>query len=327
MAASPRPSPLYAGIDLGGTKVLALVGTSDGQVLGKRLVPTRAAGGPEAVVNAMVSAVQGAIKEAKVSPSAVAATGVASAGAIDRARGVVVSSPNLPGWERVPLVAMLLQHLDTPVALDNDANLAALAEHRLGAGRGTDNLLFMTVSTGVGGGIIIDNHLYRGTQGYAGEVGHITVKVDGPECECGSRGCLETLVSGTALAREARLRLQAGEPSLLQEEVKRRGADAITARLLFDALRQGDGLARTVVNEAILYLAHGLTSLVNILNPDMVIIGGGVSQQWETYIQPAVELMREQAFAEMGRDLPVVPPALGVNAGALGALLNAVSPT
>ncbi len=324
MAANSSPSPLYAGIDLGGTKVLALVGTADGQVLGERLVPTRAADGPEAVVDAMVSAVQGAIKEAKVSPSAVAATGVASAGAIDHGRGVVVSSPNLPGWDQVPLVAMLRQRLDTPVALDNDANLAALAEHRLGAGRGAHNLLFITVSTGVGGGIIINDHLYRGAMGYAGEVGHITVKADGPECKCGSRGCLESLVSGTALAREAQSRLRSGEPSLLQEMARGRGAGAITAKLLFDALHQGDGLARTVVNEAILYLAHGLTSLVNILNPDRLIIGGGLSQQWEAYIQPAVELMREQAFAEMGRDLPVTPPELGVSAGALGALVSAV---
>ncbi len=320
MSTSQQPPPLYLGIDLGGTKVLALVGTAHGRTLGESVVSTPADQGPLPVVEAIIKAAREAARQAGVQLDALSAVGVAAAGAIDRERGVVVRSPQLAGWDQVPLVEMLQRELKSRIVIANDASLAALGEHRYGAGRGVPNLLYLTVSTGVGGGMIMDNRLYQGAQGYAGEVGHITVKAGGPLCGCGDRGCLETLVSGSALAREARRRLEAGETSLLKELAGGRGAGTISAELVFEALRREDALARSIVEEGVHYLAAGLKSLVNIMDPDKLIIGGGLSQQWEAYIAPAVELMREWSFAGMAKELPVVPPELGARAGALGAI-------
>ena len=318
-ASISSPGP-YFGIDLGGTKVLALVGMADGQVLGKALVSTPADQGPERVVKTMADAAREAVRQAGTEPGSEAAVGVAAAGAIDRQRGVVVHSPNLKGWDQVPLREMLSEAMGRRVVIVNDANLAALGEHRYGAGRGVRNLLYMTVSTGVGGGIIIDNALYQGDHGFAGEIGHITINAGGVSCACGNRGCLETLVSGTALARETRRRLEAGEKSLLGDIPRDEGGAALTAEHLFAAFHKGDSVARSVVDEAVHYLAPGLQSLVNIFDPGKFIIGGGLSHEWESYIQPAIALMRERSFAGVGRELQVVPPELGVNAGALGAI-------
>jgi glucokinase len=296
------------------------VGTADGQTLGEALIPTPAAQGAERVVEAMVMAARQALASAEVDVATLRGAGIAAAGAIDQERGVVVHSPHLTGWDHVPLVSMIRQHLDVPTAIANDANVAALGEHRYGAGRGVSNLLFITVSTGIGGGIIINGQLYNGSLGLAGEVGHISVLTGGPYGRSRTAGALESLASGTALANEARRRLEAGERSVLEARVRSHGAEAVTAEILFDALGQGDEMARQIVAWGIQYLGAGLTSLVNVLNPGMLIIGGGLSNEWESYIQPAVEIMREEAFAGMGRDLPVVPPQLGANAGALGAV-------
>ena len=311
---------LYLGIDLGGTKVLALVGTADGQTMGEGLVATPADEGAERVVEAMIRAAEQALASAHSDIGALAGAGVASAGAIDYNHGVVVHSPHLSGWDHVPLVSMLQHHLDVPIVIDNDANLAALGEHRYGAGRGVSNLLYMTVSTGIGGGIILNGELYRGATGYAGEVGHISVLAGGPYGKSRTAGALEALAAGTALVWEVSRRLEQGEPSSLRAQAASTGVDEITAEMVFEAFHQGDALATQVVAQGVQYLGAGLTSLVNVLSPEVLIIGGGLSNQWEAYIQPAVEIMRLQTFAAMGRDLRVVPPELGASAGALGAI-------
>ena len=318
-------APLYLGIDLGGTKVLALVGTSDGKTLGESLTSTPSTGGPEGVAEAMASAAKEAARQAGVDLASIAGVGVAAAGAIQPSTGVVVESPNVSSLTGHSLVELLRKHFAQPIVVVNDANAAALAEHRFGAGQGVRNLLYVTVSTGVGGGIIMHNELYQGAHGYAAEVGHITVAANGPVCQCGRHGCLETMASGTALARDAQARLAAGESSMLQEHVNQHGLDSITAEDVFEALAQNDVLARAVVQQGAFYLGVGLKSVVNVLDPDRVVIGGGLSNQWEAYIAPAVEIMREQAFAGMGKDLPVVPPGLGVQTGALGAIAVAAS--
>ena len=314
------PGPPYLGLDLGGSKVLALVATADGQVLGEALLPTPASEGPARVVQVMMQAAQQATASAGVDPGTLGGAGVAAAGAIDRRRGVVVHSPQLAGLNNVPLVQMLQDHLRLPTVMDNDANLAALGEHLYGVGQGVDNLLFITLSTGIGGGIIIGGRLYRGGQGFAGEIGHISVLAGGPRGRSSVAGALEALASGSALAGEVSRRLREGEPSLLQEHAKAHGADSVTAELVFEAYHQGDELARKVVTQAVVYLGAGLTSLVNVLDPELLIIGGGLANQWEPYIAPAVEIMRAEAMAGMGRGLRVVPAALGARAGALGAV-------
>ncbi len=308
-------APRYLGIDLGGTKTLAMVATAAGEATGQATLPTPAGQGPDAVVAAMVAASHKALAEAGVTPSDLRGAGIAAAGAIDAARGVVVHAPQLAGWADVPLVELFRRQIDVPAVIGNDANLAALSEQRFGAARGVPNVLYITVSTGIGGGVVIDNRLYTGAQGYAGEVGHITVDAHGPYGRSRTPGAVESLASGTALARIATERIGAGERSSI-----RRGPDSITAQDVFAAYREGDAVASAVVAEGIHYLGTGLTSMVNILDPGMIVIGGGLSNEWDAYIAPAVEIMRAQAFAGMGKSIPVVPPKLGTETGALGAV-------
>jgi glucokinase len=305
----------YLGVDLGGSKTLALVASAAGEPQGQATLPTPADQGPDAVVAVMAEAARQAMEEAGVTAAGLRGAGIAAAGAIDAARGLVVHAPQFPGWADVPLVGLFRASTGLPAVIGNDANLAALSEQRFGAGKGIPNLLYVTVSTGIGGGIVIGNHLYTGAQGYAGEVGHITVDAHGPYGRSKTRGAVESLASGTALGRIATERIDAGERSGI-----RRGPGGITAQDVFAAYREGDAVAASVVAEGIHSLGLGLTSMVNVLDPGMIVIGGGLSNEWDAYIAPAVEIMREQAFAGMGKDIPVVPPKLGTETGALGAV-------
>ncbi len=310
----------FVGIDLGGTKVLALAADAAGKVLGRAVASTPAAEGPDAIADALASAAAGALADGNLPDPSIRAFGVAAAGAIDIRSGTIVHSPHLPTASRMPVVAMLSDRLGAPGVIGNDANLAALAEHRYGAGQDTDDLLFITVSTGIGGGIISRGKLLLGAAGYAGEVGHMTIDADGPYAASTTPGAWEALCSGTALARIATERINGGEPSSLTAALADTGTEALTARDVFTAYHSGDALAQSVVADGIRHMAVALSSLVNILNPGKIIIGGGLSSQWDDYIAPAVTLMREQSFAGVGRDTPVVPPALGADAGAYGAI-------
>lgn len=310
--------PFYVGVDLGGTKVLALVTTGDGQVLASTLSSTP--DGLHNVIHAMANATREAIDRAGVEATAIAGVGIAAAGAVDRERGSIIHSPHIPSMVNSPVGELLSRELDLPTIIGNDAQLAALGEQRYGAGRGHDNVLFITISTGIGGGIIIGNQVYQGMHGQAGEVGHITVNAHGPHAHSVTPGAWEAHCSGTALVRIARERIQAGEPS----SMKPRG---LTAPDIFTAMRASDVLACSLVSDAIEYLGAGLTSLVNILDPEKIIIGGGLSNEWEAYIAPGIELMRQQGFAGVGRRIDVVPPELGAMAGAMGGAVLAQDAT
>jgi glucokinase len=314
-------APRYVGIDLGGTKTLALVAEADGSILSRATVPTPASGSAERVVGAMANAASQALAAASLTPGGAAGIGIASAGAVDAARGTVVHSPQIGSLSDTPVVTMLRAHIDLPAVIDNDANLAALGEQRYGAGRGERNVVFITISTGIGGGIIIDGGLYRGANGAGGEIGHMSVDAHGPYGRSTTRGAWESLCSGTALARIAGERMAAGEASSLRAVASRAGS--VSAEDIFAAARDGDELAGSVIADAVEYLGAGLTSLVNIFDPGKIIVGGGLSNEWEAYISPAVERMRQESFAGIGARTPVVPPDLGVDAGALGAVAYA----
>ena len=309
-----RPDPaLFLGIDLGGTKTLAVAATSEGVVAGRSVSPTPANQSADEIVATIAATARAALADAGVASARAAA--IAAAGAIVPSEGAVVWSPHIPAMSHTPVVALFRGHLDVPTAIGNDANLAALGEQRFGAGRGYGNVIFVTVSTGIGGGIVIDGAPYTGATGYAGEVGHMTVDAHGPYGKSMTPGAWESMCSGTAIERIIAERIESGQPSSLAGS-----AGSVTAEDVFAAMRAGDGLARSVIEDAIVYMAAGLTSLVNIIDPGILIIGGGLSNEWDAYIAPAVAIMRTQAFAGMGRDLPVVPPELGADAGALGAV-------
>jgi glucokinase len=310
---------LHLGLDIGGTKVLALVGTASGERIATHIGRTPARGSAEDAADALAAAARAAAQAAGVPLAQIAGVGLAAAGAVDMGAGVVVHSPHVPSMRHTPLAAMVSERLDgARVLLGNDATLAALGEQRHGAGRGVDELLFITISTGIGGGIITRGNLLLGAGGFAGEIGHMSIDAHGPLGRSTMPGAWESLCSGSALARIAGERLEAGEASSLAASA--RGPEGLDAHDVFTALRAGDGLARRIVDEAIHHLGIGLASLVNLLNPQRIIIGGGLSNEWADYIAPAVALMRRHTLGDTGAQTEVVPPALGAEAGAWGAI-------
>ena len=316
---APFEKPVVA-VDLGGTKITAAVITRKGEMLSRIYRLTLAREGPQKVINHMVDAVKLSVRKAGLELSAIGGVGVAAAAIIDISRGLVTEAPNLPRWHHIPLRERLAESLGKPVFLLNDASAAALGEYRMGAGRGLDNLIYITVSTGIGGGLIINGQLYNGTDGCAAEIGHMIVLIDGPACKCGQRGCLEAMASGTAIARMAQQRLAAGGKSRLAELARGKIED-VTAELVTVAARRKDGLALSVIDEAAGYLGIGLANLVNIINPQMIIIGGGVSKMGAMLFSPARKSMKEHAFKLPARTVRVVRPRLGMDAGLMGAAI------
>ena len=319
MEASSTGRSLYVGVDLGGTKTLAVLTDADLGVIGQDTAPTAADRPPDDVVDTIVDLARALVREAGHQPAQLAGLGIAFAGLYDVHRDVVDTAPNLPGWEGYPLRTELAARLGVPTALGNDVNLAALAEHRLGAGRGVRDMLFVAVGTGIGGGLVLGGELYQGKSSVAGEIGHMALESEGPVCNCGRTGCLEALASGTALPRLAQSRMNAGQTSILTQLCGGR-TDAMTGEMVFEAARQGDALAGAVIADAARSLGAGLANLLNLLNPDMIVIGGGVASEWASYVVPAIEHMERTAFPHVVRDVSVVPSQLGGLASALGAV-------
>ncbi len=307
------------GVDVGGTKILAGVVDTDGKVVCEREAPCGAERGQDAVIRTMVEVSKAVLRDAGLGPGGVLGAGISAAGFCDTRAGVMLLSPNLPGWRNVPLARRMSEGLGLPVVLGNDANVAALAEHAFGAGRGVDEMVYMTVSTGIGGGLVLGGKMYEGVSGTAGEIGHVVVEVNGRQCGCGQRGCLETLSAGWALAAQGRELARSGRaPKLLSLAGDK--PEAITAREVFDAAAAGEASCETVLERGRLGLAMGLVSLVNLVNPAMIVIGGGVARRWDEYIAPAVNIMRERvAIRKSADDLRVVPAKLGKEVAMLGA--------
>ena len=305
-------------VDIGGTKFIAAVVEDGGRILSRVYCPTLAHEGPRKVIDRLILSIRSAAHKSGIDIGDMQGIGVAAAGIIDLNKGLIIESPNLPHWRNIKLIDILYKKFGGPIYLVNDASAAALGEFHLGAGHGVSNMVYLTVSTGIGGGIIINGDLYEGSDGCAGEFGHMIVDTDGPECKCGSRGCLEALASGTAIARMARGRLENTDGSLLSE-MNQGSADNITSVMVASAARRGDLLSNEVVKLAGRYLGIGLANIVNIFNPDMIVIGGGVSKMGELILKPARKTMKEHAFKLPARRVSVVKSRLGENAGVIGA--------
>ena len=316
MLASRRRSVLA--LDLGGTKIITAAVLSTGEIVSRKYSLTLADEGPWPIINRLSSAVAETMAQAKLKTSDIAGIGIAAAGIIDTKEGIVTTSPNLPGWRDVPLRDIIAERLGLITYLINDASAAALGEHRFGAGRGVDNLIYLTVSTGIGGGIIIDGELYLGADGCAGEIGHMIIETHGPQCNCGKFGCLEALASGSAMTKESVRRLNQGEKSSIIRLVDGR-LESITAETVSLAARKGDSLACDIVARAATYLGIGLANLVNIFNPELIVIGGGVSKMGNMLLAPARKAIREIAFKLPARTARIVRARLGSNAGIIGA--------
>jgi len=308
---------LYGAIDLGGTKLRALVADLEGDVRSEVIRSSEADKGPDHVIARMIETLEEAAAEASVAVAQLSAVGVASPGALDLVRGLVFEAPQLAGWNGVPLVEMMSERLGLPVILENDANAASLGENRFGAGRGTRFMIYLTISTGVGGGIIIDGKVYHGISGSAGELGHMVVWFNGPRCLCGERGCLEAIASGTGLAWRAQELVGAGEAPGLERIKRERGE--LDADEIADAARSGDGDAGRLFDEAGLYLGVALANYINIFNPEMIVLGGGVvTGAGDLFFDHAERITRQLARKEPLKHVRLERAALGDRSGPLG---------
>ncbi len=305
-----------AGVDLGGTKIHSLVATAEGEVLGEDRCPTLAAEGPDAVLARLFASLRRAAERAGIAVERLAGAGISSPGPCDPVRGVVTDAPNLAGWHEIPLVRLVSEELGLPVLLENDANAACYGEHRFGAGRGFRHIVYVTLGTGIGGGILIDGRIYEGASGAAGEVGHLILDDDGPVCNCGNRGCVEAFASGPAIARDAAVAMAAGRSPVLAELT---GGEPLTAELVHAAALRGDAAAREVIYRAGYHLGLGLVGVLNSLNPQALILGGGLLGLGDFYLGPALRTARKGAFPQVVADLTIATAELGERAGALGA--------
>lgn len=308
---------LYLGIDIGGTKMAVGLATPTGELVAEGRVPTPVHD-PERAVSDLVELCTNVIRGRRVT-----AVGVGCAGPLDPARGIIQSPPNLPGWVDTPLVARLTQALKVPVYLDNDANAAALGEHRFGAGRGAANMVYITISTGIGSGIIFDGRLCSGENSNAGEIGHASVAYDGIPCKCGSRGCLEAYASGTAITAAARAAvMESGGSSALLDLAG--SVDRITGETVVTAVRQGDPLAVRIWAERMTILGVGIANVINSFNPERIVLGGGLTNAGDLLFNPVRRVALTRALPPLAQVVEIVPGQLGGRVGVLGAVAVAL---
>jgi len=310
------------GVDLGGTSInVGVVPFDGGTVLGMRSLPTEAHRGAKFVVDRMATMIRNAIKGARherdIPEDGIIGVGLGSPGPLDRHTGIVLETPNL-GWRNFPLRDIVSNAVGLEAVLDNDANAAALGEFWQGAGRGVDTLVALTLGTGIGGGVVLNGRVFHGASDAAGEVGHMTINSTGRKCNCGNYGCLEAYASGPAIAARAIEGLETGEASMLPELI---GGDLakITAETVYQAIVAGDLYAKEVMRETAKFLGTGVANLINIFNPEMIVISGGVTRAGDHLFEPLHAEVRRRAFRRAAEKCRIVGSELGDMAGVIGA--------
>jgi glucokinase len=318
---SEKRGQLRGGIDLGGTKIQTAIVDDSGEALGQARHPTPTSGGPEDVADAMAAALREAASAAGVEPGALEGVGVGSPGDADGKTGVVSGARNLPGWEgSFPLGETLTRALGTEVRVGNDVQVATEAEFQLGAGREFQSLIGVFWGTGVGGGIVLDGKPWLG-RGAAGEIGHMVVKRGGAKCPCGRKGCMEAYAGRSAMEAEARRQHKEGVKTDLFKLMEKHGKDRLTSGIWERAIEHGDDLAEKLIDRAIEALGTGIASAVNLLDPEAVILGGGLGVRFgERYMEPLSKEMTKHLFVDE-RPPAVRVAALGDLGGAIGASL------
>jgi len=313
------PVDFVVGVDVGATKTLAGVVTMNGEILGRTKTKTPSEQSYRQVLSVIAACIEKAISDSNLPRSRIAAVGIGLAGLLDHETGVVKAEPNL-GWESVPVKQALERELKLRVFLENDVNAGTLAEYQLGAGVGVKNLVGVFVGTGIGGGLIFDGRLYHGFGGVAGELGHIIVKTNGPRCGCGNRGCLEALASRTAIVRDLAKAIAKGRKSSLSKLIRNGDLRHIGSNTLATAFRDGDKLTMKIVKRSARYCGIGVASVLNLLNPEMVVLGGGVVEAFGSdYVEMVIKAARKQTFPATFQGIQIVPARLGDDAVLLGA--------
>lgn len=308
------------GVDVGGTKVAAGVVGPSGEILCQSRIPMAANDGPESALGSVKTAIESVSAQAKVAVGAhrlIRAIGICSPGPLDPKTGVVLNPPNLPCWRNFPLGAEVSRVYGVPVKVDNDANAAALAEARWGAGLGSRNLFYVTIGTGIGTGIVLNGHLFHGRTGAAGEGGHLSIDYRGPRCGCGKPGCIEVFASGPAIARRARAKVESGTRSSVLD-LAGGCLDAITSEMVGKAHAAGDAVARGVIEETVDLLAFWLGNIIDLLEPDVIIVGGGVASMLKPLFPAIHERLRACCVNSRCLEIPLVPARYGEDAGVAG---------
>jgi glucokinase len=319
---SRKKKQRFLGVDLGGSKILTAVIDTQGKILSRDYRSTQAEKGAEVVIRAILNSAGSAVKQAGMDIKKIDAIGIGAAGFSNPETGVVFSSPNLPDWHNVPLRDIIEREAGRKTFLTNDAKAAALGELHFGAARGARNFIYITLSTGIGGGIVINGELYTGAIGTAGEIGHMTIEVNGPRCNCGNTGCWEALASGSALAQQAVQRIKQGtQTSILNYAEGDLGK--VTAQVIQAAAEQGDSLAKELIIQTGYYIGVGLANLINIFNPELIVIGGGLANIGDTLLKPAYKVARERAHEEAYQAVRFTLAKLGGNSGVIGATIFA----
>ena len=307
------------GVDIGGTNVKIALIDEKGTIAYSNSVPTRAEMGYEYTIQNIINTIKDSLKESNNDISNIGGIGFGLPGQIDSVNGVVRLLPNIPGWVEVPLAKIVKDEFNVPVKLDNDVRVATLGELNYGAGKGCQNLICLTVGTGVGSGIVLNGQLVRGASMTAGEIGHVIVERNNGEiCGCGATGCLEAYASGPSVVKMAKDYIAGGKSTKFKEIA---AGNEITPYMVYEAAKQGDAVAKrifTIVGE---YLGVALVSVVNLLNPEKIIVGGGVGQAGDLILEPIREAIKKRCIPTSAAAVEIVPAQLGESAGVVGASL------
>ncbi len=310
-------SRVVIGVDIGGTKVAAGLVNAQGEILARSRTPMATTGAPSNGLAAVSTAIRGLFPD-EASQTHIAAIGICAPGPLNPKTGVIINPPNLAIWHNYPLVDEMRRIFNVPVKIDNDGNAAALAEVKWGAARGYKNVFYATVGTGIGAGIVFNGHIYHGRTGAAAEGGHVGIDSAGPVCNCGKRGCIETLAAGPAIARRARQKLAKNSHSVLMEMA---GGDIekVTGEMVGKAQALGDPIAKEVMSETLDLLAYWLGNIIDLLEPDAIVIGGGVSSLLAPCLEEIRERWRDSVINPTPMEIPLVLAHYGEDAGIAGA--------
>ena len=316
----PAKEPIYLGIDIGGTKVAAGLVTARGEILSKVRVPMSSGGSEAEGLDAVERAIAAAFEREPKRRTSVAAIGISSPGPLDPRKGIIINPPNLPCWQNFPLAAKVRQLHRVPTFVDNDANAAALAEAMWGAGRGYESVFYATLGTGIGTGVILGGQIYHGRTGAAAEGGHVSIDYRGPKCACGKLGCIEALAAGPAVAKRARERLAsggAGSEKLLA--LAGGNPELATAEMVSAAWRAGDKLAASILQQTADLLAIWLGNIVDMLEPDVIIFGGGMGELMSEWFGRIREQLPAWTINSRCGEIPLVRARYGEDSGIAGA--------
>lgn len=312
-------SSCLVGIDIGGTKLAVVIANSDGRILNKIRQPTKSYKGFEYAIRLIFDMIDQLLHLEQLTRDQVLSIGISCGGPLDTQTGVVYSPPNLPDWEAIPLADIVESEFKIRPVIENDANAGALAEWRFGAGRGYNHVVFMTMSTGIGAGIVVDGRILHGASDCAGEVGHQVLIPNGPVCGCGNRGCLEAICSGPAIAKRAQEKVRKNPHTKILDLVDGNIA-MIRSEEVLEAAKSADPLALDLIKEVSFYMGWGIANLVNIVNPDIVLVGTIAVAAGDLLLEPIRRTVLEMSMQRPGGIVKIMPAQLGQQIGDLAAI-------